>query len=618
MKMTMAQALLRFLDNQYISLDGEKSKFVHGVFGIFGHGCVVGFGEALEVYRGDIRFYQGRNEQGMALAAMAYAKQKRRLAIMPCTSSIGPGAMNMITAAACATVNRIPLLLLPGDAFATRQPDPVLQQLENPNSLAISCNDAFRPVSRYWDRITRPEQLMTALINAFRVLTSPSETGAVTIALPQDVQAMSYDYPDEFFTERVWYIDRVLPVARQLEAAATIIASAKHPLIVCGGGVLYSEAGNALARFAERFNIPIGETQAGKSAVSSDHPLNLGGIGVTGNLAANRIAKTADVVVGVGTRFSDFTTGSKSLFCNSNVRFVTINVNDFDGFKLDSAAFVEADARVALEQLTDVLAARNYLSAYSDEIAIAKADWETELARLYNAKCVDGFAQTEALGVIARFMQPSDVAVGSSGSLPGDLQRVWKSYIPSTYHMEYGFSTMGYEVSGAYGAALAAPGQDVFAFVGDGSFQMLASELFGALQERVKFTVLLFDNWGFGCINNLQCAQGIGSFGTEFRYRDEDTARMDGAYIPVDYAAIARGMGMKAYTATNSVELEEALASSRHDLCAVLIDIKVLPKTMTDGYGAWWHVGVPECNAKTTVLEAHEEMVKGLEKARKY
>ena len=619
MKMTMAQALLRFLDNQYVEFDGVETKFVHGVFGIFGHGCVVGLGEALEAYRGDIRFYQGRNEQGMALAAMAFAKQSRRRKIIACTSSIGPGAMNMVTAAACASVNRIPLLLLPGDAFASRQPDPVLQQLENPHSAAITCNDAFKPVSKYWDRVERPEQLMTAMLNALRVLTDPAATGAVTVAIPQDVQAMSYDYPEEFFRRRVWNIDRRMPSERALAAATEIIANAKKPLIVCGGGVLYSEAGVELGEFSEKFNIPFGETQAGKSAVSWKHPNNLGGIGVTGNAAANAIAKEADVVIGIGTRFSDFTTASKSLFANPAVQFVAINVNSYDGHKLDSSVNIEADARMALRGLTAALISKNYRAGYAGEIAAVQAAWETELQRLYSRKCENGFAQTEAIGVIAEMLNPQDIAVGSSGSLPGDLQRVWRSEQLGTYHMEYGFSTMGYEVNGAFGAKLAAePTQEVYTFVGDGSFQMAASDLFTSLQENAKIIVLLFDNWGFGCINNLQCAMGIGSFGTEFRYRNEQSGRMDGEYIPTDYAKIAEGMGVIAYRATNAEELRAALIAAKQQTRSTLIDIKVLPKTMTDGYGAWWHVGVPECNAKNSVLAASGEMKAGLAKARKY
>ncbi|MFB5542090.1 3D-(3,5/4)-trihydroxycyclohexane-1,2-dione acylhydrolase (decyclizing) [Bacillus cereus] len=640
-RMTTAQALVKFLNQQYVEFDGKQQKFVKGIFTIFGHGNVVGLGQALEEDAGELEVYQGRNEQGMANAAMAFAKQKHRKQIMACTSSVGPGSANMITSAATASANNIPVLLLPGDVFATRQPDPVLQQIEQTHDLSISTNDAFRAVSKYWDRINRPEQLMTAMIQAMRVLTNPADTGAVTICLPQDVQGEAWDFPSYFFQKRVHRIERRLPTKASLADAVEMIKRKKKPVMICGGGVRYAEAAEELKQFAETFHIPFGETQAGKSAIESSHPYNLGGIGVTGNVAANTIAKEADLVIGIGTRFTDFTTASKQLFQNEEVEFLNINISEFHANKLDALKVI-ADAKEALLALIDELQEIDYQSSYTVEIADAKDAWETELSRLHNIRftCQDftpeveghfdenlneyvdalgtQLTQTAVIGQINTLLDEDAIIVGAAGSLPGDLQRMWASRKPNTYHMEYGYSCMGYEVAGALGAKLAEPSKEVYAMVGDGSYQMLHSELVTSLQENKKINVLLFDNSGFGCINNLQMGNGMGSFGTEFRYRNQETRKLDGAIMKIDFAASAAGYGVKTYHVTSLEQLQEALIDAKKQTVSTLIDIKVLPKTMTNGYESWWHVGVAEVSKNQSVQVAYESKVSNLQQARSY
>ncbi|EJS46678.1 3D-(3,5/4)-trihydroxycyclohexane-1,2-dione acylhydrolase (decyclizing) [Bacillus nitratireducens] len=640
-RMTTAQALVKFLNQQYVEFDGEQQKFIKGIFTIFGHGNVVGLGQALEEDAGELEVYQGRNEQGMANAAMAFAKQKHRKQIMACTSSVGPGSANMITSAATASANNIPVLLLPGDVFATRQPDPVLQQIEQTHDLSISTNDAFRAVSKYWDRVNRPEQLMTAMIQAMRVLTNPADTGAVTICLPQDVQGEAWDFPSYFFQKRVHRIERRLPTKASLADAVEMIKKKKKPIMICGGGVRYAEAAEELKQFAEAFRIPFGETQAGKSAIESSHPYNLGGIGVTGNLAANTIAKEADLVIGIGTRFTDFTTASKQLFQNEEVEFLNINISEFHANKLDAMKVI-ADAKEAMLALVDELQAIDYRSSYTVEIADAKEAWETELARLHNIRFtgqdftpeVEGhfdenlneyvdalgtqLTQTAVIGQMNTLLDEDAIIVGAAGSLPGDLQRMWASRKPNTYHMEYGYSCMGYEVAGALGAKLAEPSKEVYAMVGDGSYQMLHSELVTSLQENKKINVLLFDNSGFGCINNLQMGNGMGSFGTEYRYRNQETRKLNGAIMKIDFAASAAGYGVKTYRVTSIEQLQEALIDAKKQTVSTLIDIKVLPKTMTNGYDSWWHVGVAEVSNSQSVQAAYESKVSNLQKARSY
>ncbi|MBI9101043.1 MAG: 3D-(3,5/4)-trihydroxycyclohexane-1,2-dione acylhydrolase (decyclizing) [Spirochaetales bacterium] len=620
-RLTMGQALVKFLDNQWISIDGEENKFVEGVFGIFGHGCVVGIGEALQEPDHNLTFYQGHNEQGMAHAAIAYAKQNNRRKMMAVTSSIGPGALNMVTAAGLASVNRIPVLLLPGDTFACRQPDPVLQQMEQFNDLTVSSNDAFKSVCRYWDRISRPEQLMSGALNAMRVLTDPADTGAVCLALPQDVQAEAWDYPEEFFTKRVHYIERRTLSSGAVERAANIIAGKKKPMVVCGGGVRYSGAGEALSSFCREFNIPFGETQAGKSAVTWDDPMNLGGMGVTGGLAANKIAAETDLVIAVGSRLSDFTTGSKWSFHNPDVEVLSINVNSFDAYKMNGHPFL-CDARAGLESISKALKAKGYTSSYHSEITDARKEWTAEVDRLYT-KEMDGdkYSQLRVLGLMnEELFDESSIVVGASGSLPGDLQRVWRPKSVDSYHMEYGFSCMGYEVSGALGAKMAAPDREVYAMTGDGSFVMLHSELLTSIQEGVKINVMLFDNNGFGCIDNLQRSQGIPKFGCELKYRNPKTGRLDegGELIPVDYAKIAEGYGCKVWRVSNSDQLKAAVVEAGKSPVSTLIDIKVGFDSMSGGYESWWRVGTPEVSKKSEVVKANKVLNKHIKEVKQY
>jgi 3D-(3,5/4)-trihydroxycyclohexane-1,2-dione acylhydrolase (decyclizing) len=620
-RLTMAQALIKFLDNQYVSFDENEDKFVHGVFGIFGHGCVVGLGEALQEQNHSLKFFQGHNEQGMAHAATAFAKQNNRRRIMAVTSSIGPGALNMVTAAGLATANRIPLLLLPGDVFACRQPDPVLQQIEQFHNYTITSNDAFKSVSRYWDRIERPEQIMSAAINAMRVLTDPADTGAVCLALPQDVQAEAWDYPEEFFKKRVHFIERRILNEDAANRAADIVVGKKKPLIVCGGGVRYSEAGQDLADFCQEFNIPFGETQAGKSTVVWDHSMNLGGIGVTGGLAANKIASETDLVIALGTRLTDFTTGSKWIFKNPNVEFISFNVNNFDAYKMDSTPFL-CDAKSGLKALGTALRERNYTSAYYKEIETVRAQWAAEVDRLYAAELAgEDYSQLRVLGLMNQeLFDPDAVVVGASGSLPGDMQRVWRPHRVGTYHMEYGFSCMGYEVCGALGVKLACPEHEVYAMAGDGSFVMLHSELLTSIQEGVKINVMLFDNNGFGCIDNLQRSQGIPKFGCELKHRNPETDRLDekGIPIPVDYAGIAESYGCRVWRVSNSEELRAAVTEAKKSPVSTLIDIKVGFDSMSDGYESWWRVGTPEISQKEEVIQAYKTLKKEVGRVKQF
>lgn len=638
-RMTTAQAIVKFLDNQYVSMDGVETKFVEGFFTIFGHGIAVGLGEALDSNPGGLKVMQGRNEQGMCHAAIAFAKQSDRKRIIACASSVGPGAANMVVACATATVNNIPLLVFPADTFASRQPDPVLQQLEQSSSLAVSTNDAFRPVCKYWDRITRPEQVMTALINAMRVLTDPAETGACCIGLPQDVEGESYDFPDYFFKKRVHRITRPVAVEEELEDIAEVIAGAKKPLVIVGGGVKYSQAGETVEKFCEEFKIPFGETQAGKSACKSSHPYCLGGIGVTGTYASNVIARDADVVIAVGSRLSDFTTSSKWLFKNGDAQFVTINNCRFHAYKMDAVKAV-GDAKVTLEALAEKLRAKGYASGYTNEITDAKAVWDKEMVRLAGieytgddfepiikardprtipefVKMTNGkITQTAALAAIRRVIDDNATIITAGGSLPSCMQRMWTTDKRGGYHAEYGYSCMGYEVAATLGVKFAEPDNEVYCVVGDSSFQMLHSEIMTIQQERQKVNILVFDNCGFGCINNLEMTHGIGSLATEFRYTDGK--KPCGDLIPVDYAKIAEGYGLKAYTCRTIAELETALEDAKKQTVACLFDLKVIPKTMTDGYESWWNVGLADVSDSATVREAWEDVKAGRDIARKY
>jgi 3D-(3,5/4)-trihydroxycyclohexane-1,2-dione acylhydrolase (decyclizing) len=617
-RLTMAQALLRFLDNQYIEIDGEEIKFVHGVFGIFGHGVVVGLGEALAAKENKLPFYQAKNEQGAGHAAMGYAKQNDRKRIMAVTSSIGPGALNMVTAAGTATVNRIPVLFLPGDAYACRQPDPVLQQVEIPDDYTNTANDAFRAVSRYWDRVVRPEQLMTAMINAMRVLTDPAETGAVTVALPQDVQGEAYDYPEEFLAKRVHHIERRIPSAAQIKRLIEAVQAAKRPLMICGGGVRYSGAGRDLKTFCEKHHIPFGETQAGKGTILWDDPYNLSGIGVTGSLAANRLAKQADLVLAVGSRMGDFTTCSKWLFQNPSCRFVSVNVASFDAYKMNAEPVV-ADAKLVLQALNRAPGLRYYRSQWGDSVERARSEWKAEVDRLYTEEDPQGLSQARALGELNDVLLPKNaVVVSGSGSIPSDMQRVWRTRTAGTYHMEYGFSCMGYEIAASLGAKIAQPDRDVVAIVGDGAYTMLHTELLTSVQEGKKIIVVVLDNSGFHCIDNLQGSQGIVHYGNEWRQRDEATGRLDGPSVSVDYAKNAESWGAVGLRARTVEEFRKAVRRALKEKRSVVIDAKVSPKSMTPGYESWWRVGTAEVSSKAEVVKAAGAMKEEIQRTRKF
>ena len=644
-RLTVAQALVKFLNNQYVEFDGKEVPMFEGIFGIFGHGNVIGIGQALEEDPGHLIMRMGRNEQGMAHAAMGFAKQKRRKQMYACTSSVGPGAANMVTAAATATANCIPVLFLPGDTYADRQPDPVLQQMEQTVSLTTTTNDAFRAVCKYWDRVTRPEILMTACINAMRVLTDPAETGAVCIALPQDVEGEAWDYPEYFFQKRVHHIDRVKPTERAIEEAVKAIAKAERPLMIFGGGVKYSEAEAVFQKFAEKYGIPFGETQAGKGTITWEHELNMGGVGETGGLAANTLAKDADVVIGVGTRYTDFTTSSKWIFQNPNVQYVNINVSRFHAYKLDGIQVV-GDAGAALEMLDEALGKTGYhvSDAYAADIKAAKAAYTKEVERVFHIQFGDNFVpevnddfdykaaekaykeavgetlpQTRVLGLLEEHMDPNGIIVGASGSLPGDLQRVWRPKTVGSYHVEYGFSCIGYEVNAALGVKLAEPEREVYALVGDYAYMMLHSELPTSIAEGKKINVIVFDNMQGGCINNLEIGHGQGSYGTEFRFRNEKTGQLDGAYVPVDFAMNAASYGCKSYTAHTEEELIAAIEDAKKQKVSTLIDCKVMPKTMVHGYGDWWRVGVAQVSKSKKIHDCYENLMKPhYDAARKY
>ena len=618
----MAQALVRFLANQYVERDGEEQRFFAGCFGIFGHGNVAGIGQALLQYGDDLTYYQSRNEQAMVHTAAAYARQKNRLQTFACTSSIGPGATNMVTGAALATINRLPVLLLPGDVFASRGPDPVLQQLEAPHDGDLTVNDALRPVSRYWDRINRPEQIIPSALAAMRVLTNPAETGAVTLALPQDVQAEAYDYPEEFFEKRVWRITRPLPDAAELGRAADLIRGCRRPMIVSGGGTIYSEATETLRALAERTGIPVGETQAGKGSMPYDHPLALGAVGATGTLAANRAAREADVVIGVGTRWTDFTTASKTAFQNPNVRFVNVNVADLDAVKHAGVGLV-GDARATLEALDAALDGYEVEAAYREESGKANAEWDAEVQRLYTLDHGPSPAQSAVIGTVNSFSEPEDVVVCAAGSMPGDLHKLWRTRDPKGYHVEYGYSCMGYEIAGGLGIKMAAPGREVYVMVGDGSYLMMSAEIITSVQEGQKLTIVLVDNSGFASIGALSRSVGTKGFGTQYRYRKDgsiglDTEESPGDVLPVDLAANAGSLGAHVIRARSVGELKGALAEAKGVDRTVVIHIPVDRYEGVPDYESFWDVPVAEVSGIETVRAAHEEYAQNRQAERRY
>lgn len=607
-KCTMAQALIRFLSQQFVSFDGNELPFIAGIFAIFGHGNVTGIGEALENQNHGLPFYQGHNEQGMAHAAIAFAKQCNRLKMMACSSSIGPGATNMLTAAATATANRIPLLLLPGDIFASRAPDPVLQQIEIPHDYSISVNDAFRPLSRYWDRINRPEQLMQASINALRVLTSPADTGAVTLCLPQDVQAESYAYPEHFFKKRVWHIDRLNPSSRAIEQASQIIKKAKKPLIIAGGGIHYSLATQTLVEFAHRHKIPVCETQAGKSALRYDDSMNLGGVGVTGSLSANLAAQDADVVIALGTRLQDFTTASKSAFQNPKLQIIHINVNAMDAAKLNGFS-VLGDCKQALMELSKTLADYKTPFAYQQWFAHCRQQWCDEVKRINTTPNQHPeLSQTQVLSTLNQVLDEKDVVVCAAGSLPGDLHRLWQSKHTKDYHVEYAYSCMGYEVAAGLGVKLAHQEGEVYVVVGDGSYLMMHSEIITAIQEGLKVNIILFNNYGYQCIKQLQKANGSKGYGNDFKHRNPQTKALDGPPLEIDFCAYAKALGMHTQKANTLDDFKQALQRQRAEQCSCFIEVKVNANSMSQGYHTWWDVGVAEISTSDAVAKAYLKM----------
>jgi 3D-(3,5/4)-trihydroxycyclohexane-1,2-dione acylhydrolase (decyclizing) len=613
-RLTTAQAIIRFLKNQFVHRAGKEIQFFAGVLGIFGHGNVAGIGQALQENL-DFPYILVRNEQAGVHLACGFTKMKNRLQTFACTSSIGPGATNMITGAALATINRLPVLLLPGDIFARRNVAPVLQQLESPFSQDISVNDAFKPVSRYWDRIYRPEQLITSLPEVMRVLTSPADTGAVTLALPQDVQTEAHDFPEELFEHRVWHLSRPSADRFLFAQAVEAIRKSKRPIIVAGGGVLYSEASEALDRFVRQTGLPIGETQAGKGSLPYDHPQNLGAIGATGTLAANRIAHDADLVIGIGTRYSDFTTASKTAFQNHDVRFININVTEFDSFK-HSAIPLTGDARRTLEELTEALQEYEVDLDYRSRISGLKVQWEQEVDRLFHLNNQPLPAQSEVIGAIWESAEPKDVLVSAAGSHPGDLHKLWRAHQPNTYHLEYGYSCMGYEIPGAIGVKMADPSREVYAFVGDGTYLMMPSEIVTAVQEGVKIIIVLVNNHGFASIGGLSQSLGSAGFGTRFRRRDSKSGQLNGEYLSVDFAANARSLGADATTVCTIEEFKQALQDARISTKTTVIVVKTEREVRVPGYDSWWDVAVAETSTMDSVKQARAEYEEALKKER--
>lgn len=605
-KLTMGQAVVQFLQQQFVERDGNETQFFAGMFGIFGHGNVAGIGQALHQYADSFRFYQTRNEQSMVHTAAAFAKMNNRLRTLACTTSIGPGATNMLTGAAGATINRLPVLLLPGDIFSTRLVAPVLQQLESPGSQDISVNDCFKPISRYWDRINRPEQLITALPEAMRVLTSPAETGTVTLALPQDVQAEAYDYPVELFQKRVYPIPRQRADVNALKRAAAWIQESKRPLIIAGGGVIYSEATAQLARFAEQTGMPVGETFAGKGSLHYNHPQNLGAIGATGTPGANITAREADLVIALGTRLSDFTTASKTAFQNPDVRFIGLNVAEFDAFKHAALPLV-ADARVTLEELAVAVGNYRVDADYAARVENYRDEWEEEVERLYHLGHGPLPSQSEVIGVVNEVSRPEDVMVCAAGSLPGDLHKLWRARNPKQFHLEYGYSCMGYEIAGGLGIKMADPGRDVYVMVGDGSYLMLAQEIITSIQEGYKLIVVLVNNDGHSSIGGLSRATGAQGFATRFRYREEESGQLQGEFLPVALAANAASLGANVIEAKTLLQLKAALHEAREASHTTVVKIDVDYDEQVPRYESWWDVPIAQVSEVDSARAAYEE-----------
>jgi 3D-(3,5/4)-trihydroxycyclohexane-1,2-dione acylhydrolase (decyclizing) len=609
-RLTVAQAIIAFLKNQYVERDGVEQPFFAGCFGIFGHGNVAGIGQALQQMP-EFRYYQARNEQAMVHAATAYAKTRNRMQTLVCTSSVGPGATNMVTGAATATINRLPVLLLPGDIFARRNVAPVLQQLEFEHTQDISVNDCFKPVSRYWDRITRPEQVMTSLPQAMQVLTDPAETGAVTLALPEDVQAEAYNYPQAFFRKRVWHIPRNRPDRAALEEAAARIRASKRPLIIVGGGVIYSEATGTLQQFVQQTGIPVGETMAGKGSLTYDNPLNLGAIGVTGTFAANRLARDADLVIGIGTRYSDFTTSSQTAFQNPDVRYININVALLDAGK-ELALPLIGDAKATLEELLHLLNGYSVQPDYRQQAEQLHQAWEEEVERIYAVRHEPLPSQGELIGAVNELSAPDSIMVCAAGSLPGDLHKLWRARHPKNYHMEYGYSCMGYEIAGGLGIKMAAPERDVYVMVGDGSYLMMNSEIVTSIQEKRKLIIVLFDNNGFKSIGALSRSLGEDGFGTRYVYPEDglwptDAAGRDVQFLPTDLATNARSLGANVIECQTHADFEAALQAARTTDRTTVIYIQNDRYVGIPNYDSWWDVPVAEVSDMPPVQAARAE-----------
>ncbi len=614
--LTMAQALIEFLAVQEVERDGVEQRFFAGCLGIFGHGNVAGVGQALHQAGDRLRYYQARNEQAMVHTAAGFARMKNRLATFACTSSIGPGATNMLTGAAAATINRLPVLLLPGDGFASRGPDPALQQLEVAAAPEVSVNDCFKPVSRFWDRLNRPEQLSVSLLGAMRVLTDPAETGAVTLALPQDVQTEAYEYPGELFERRVWHVSRPVPEPAMLARAADLVRDAHRPLMVAGGGVIYSEATQALKSLAEATGIPVAETQAGKGSLPYGHPSALGAIGVTGTPGAIAIARDADLVIGVGTRWTDFTTASHSGFTNPDVRFININVAAPDAAKLAGVPVV-ADARTALGELREALGGYGVDAHYKADVESHVRAWDAEVERIYHLDHSPLPSQGEIIGAVNDAAAERDVVVCAAGSMPGDLHKLWRAREAKSYHVEYGYSCMGYEIAGGLGAKMAAPDREVFVMVGDGSYLMMAQELITAIQEHHKLIIVLVQNHGYASIGSLSQSIGSEGFGTRYRYRLPN-GRLEGGVLPVDLAANASSLGARVVNADTVAELRDALKQAVESDTTTVVHVEADPDVSVPSYGSWWDVAVAEVAESDAVTQARAEYEKAKTKERTF
>jgi 3D-(3,5/4)-trihydroxycyclohexane-1,2-dione acylhydrolase (decyclizing) len=612
-KLTVGQAVVKFLQNQYVERDGVESLFFAGCLGIFGHGIVAGVGESL-MENPDFRFIMTRNEQSSVHIATAYAKMKNRMGTFACISSIGPGATNMITGAACATINRLPVLLLPGDIFATRNVAPVLQQLESFSSQDMSVNDCFKPVSKYWDRINRAEQLITALPEVMRVLTSPSETGAVTLSLPQDVQTEAYDFPSTLFRKRTWKIGRPRPDSALLQEAVSLIKASKKPVIIAGGGVIYSEATPILKQLVDLTGIPVAETFAGKGSLPYDHPANLGAVGATGTPGANEITRETDLVIGIGTRYSDFTTASKTAFQHPEVKFININITDFDSHKQAALPLV-ADAKVCLEELTTLLGDFKVAEAYRLYVAELNKRWDKQVTEFYKVSGETPVHQVEVVGAVNGFAAPQDVVLCAAGSLPGDLHKLWRTTDPKGFHLEYGYSTMGYELAAGLGAKMACPDREIYVMIGDGNYLMMNSEIVTAIQEGIKYTIVLLNNNGFASIGGLSQSIGSERFGTKYRYRDEETGLMTGEVLPVDFALNARSLGAYVIEAQDIASLKSALLEAKNQPVTTVITIETSLSKGVPGY-AWWEVAISEVSEIETVQKARKQYVENKKKQR--